>query len=394
MSRRIIIMTGKGGVGKSVISLATALKLLEHDYKVVLVSSDPAHTVLNYIEVKSKNNEVLNVCKNFDLICIDPVLEVMRKFKALSEYMLNWFKSRGIDEALAYELAMLPSVTESMGLLKALELYENPNYDIVILDTVPSGEALRLLYLPRIVSSIHKRLMKASFTFAKTASKFLSLLVGCGEYFSKMVSEEEGFFNALEKLSQIIEKPEITSIRVIANPDASSVDVAIRSVGYAQIFGLNVDLAILNKYIPKEKSTELLDTWIKNQETYFKQLESSIHPIPIKVLPLFNEELKGIEKLRLAGNIIYGDEDPAKIFYTGKVMSIKRLGTEYVVEFSLPSDITDCLDIIKQGDELIITLRSSIGLIEKILPLPVMLRTATPVRAEFERGKLTIYFTR
>lgn len=388
---RVIIFTGKGGVGKSVISAATALELSEqYNYDVALISTDPAHTISHYLDIKTISNEV-RITSKLILYYIDPVQEMFRKFRTISEHLVETFKKYGIDDALAYELAMLPMVTESTGIFKVVELYESGKFDIIIMDTIPSAEALRLLYLPRIVNSVHKRLVKVSFSALKTASKILSLILSTASRFHQMVEEEEGFFNQIERAGQIFENPDITSVRVIANPDTSSIDDAIKTTGFAQIFGLNVDLGILNKYLPENVGT-YFSKWIEEQEKYVRQFETSLYPIPIRKLPIFEIELKGFEMLRKAAKLLYENEDPSKVFHRGKIMEIKDIGDKYILEMNLPDFVNDCKDIILHGDELIIVLETDRGVVDKVLPLPTILRTTKPETAYLEGRRLVVEF--
>jgi len=384
--RRVLVFTGKGGVGKSVISAATALKLSDIGYSVALISTDPAHTISTYFDIPV-SKDVVKINERVDLYYIDPVLEVMKKFRNMSEYFLEWLRKYGIDEVLAYELAMLPMVTESMGLLKALELYESGRYNVVIIDTIPSAEALRLLYLPTILNSIHRRMIKVSMTIMRTTARMLSIVLSPASKISKVVEEEESFFNETTKLSTIITDPNITSLRVIANPDTSSVDDAIKSVGLAQVFNLNVDLGIMNKI-------STIPEWAKRQEEYVKRFEMSIYPIPVRKIYQLDIEVKGCELLRKLADELYGDDDPAKIYHQGKIVDIRELDDKYILEMNMPPGVQDCGNVYFHGDELVIEVITDRGVVEKIFPLPTMLKLAKPVRAYVRERKLIIEFTK
>jgi len=385
--RRLLVFTGKGGVGKSVISAATALKLSDLGYTVALISTDPAHTISAYLDIPL-GKDIVKVNERVDLYYIDPVLEVMKKFRNMSEYFLEWLRKYGIDEVLAYELAMLPMVTESMGLLKALELYESGKYNVVIIDTIPSAEALRLLYLPTILNSIRSRMIKVSMSIMRTTAKMLSVILSPASKLGKVVEEEEVFFNETTKLSNIITNPEISSVRVIANPDTSSVDDAIKSVGLAQVFNLNVDLGIMNKISPIEE-------WAKQQEEYVRRFEMSVYPIPVRRIRQEGIEVKGCDALRRLADNLYGEDDPVKIFYVGKIVNVREVEEgKYVLEMMMPPGVQDCGNVYFQGDELVIEVITDRGVVEKIYPLPTMLKLAQPVKAYVKDRRLIIEFVR
>ena len=176
-----------------------------------------------------------------------------------------------------------------------------------------------------------------------------------------------------------------------SKPFEPYIDDAIKTTGLAQIFGLNVDLGILNKYLPENVGT-YFSKWIEEQEKYVRQFETSLYPIPIKKLPIFEIELKGFEMLRKAAKILYENEDPSKVFHKGKIMEIRDIGDKYILEMHLPNFVNDCKDIILHGDELIIVLETDRGVIDKILPLPTILRTAKPETAYLEGKKLVVEF--
>ncbi len=369
------------------ISAATALKLSDLGYTVALISTDPAHTISAYLDIPL-GKDIVKVNERVDLYYIDPVLEVMKKFRNMSEYFLEWLRKYGIDEVLAYELAMLPMVTESMGLLKALELYESGKYRMVIIDTIPSAEALRLLYLPTILNSIRSRMVKVSMSIMRTTAKMLSVILSPASKLGKVVEEEEIFFNETAKLSNVITNPDITSVRVIANPDTSSVDDAIKSVGLAQVFNLNVDLGIMNKISPIEE-------WAKQQEEYIRRFEMSIYPIPVRKLKQEGIEVRGCDALRKLANALYGDDDPSKTYYVGKIVSVKECGEgKYILEMMMPPGVQDCGNVYFQGDELVIEVITDRGIVEKIYPLPTMLKLSQPVKAYVKDRRLIIEFVK
>ena len=158
---RLILYTGKGGTGKTVSSCATALKSAKHGYKTLIISADPAHT-LSDAYTQSIGEEITHVYDHLDALQIDPLNEMSKKYEKLLSYMTSLFSSKGIDETLAYEIAMLPGMTQLFSLLKIEEIEENETYDVVVLDMMASGEALRYLYLPKLLGSLNKHLLNLS----------------------------------------------------------------------------------------------------------------------------------------------------------------------------------------------------------------------------------------
>ncbi|HEY3527075.1 MAG TPA: ArsA family ATPase, partial [Nitrososphaeraceae archaeon] len=151
---RIIIYTGKGGTGKTVTSCSTAIKLAEHNHKTLVISSDPAHTLGDAFMVSNIGYEMQEILPNLEALQIDPVTEMKKQFDTILSYMASVFSARGIDETLAYEIAMLPGMTQLFSLLKIEELVKLKSFDAIVIDMPASGEALRYLYFPKLVGSI------------------------------------------------------------------------------------------------------------------------------------------------------------------------------------------------------------------------------------------------
>ena len=169
---RLIIYTGKGGTGKTVTSCSTAIKLAEHDHKTLVISSDPAHTLGDAFMMPHIGYELQEILPNLEVLQIDPVTEMGRQYDALLSYMASIFSGKGIDETLAYEIAMLPGMTQLFSLLKIEELVKLKSFDSIVVDMPASGEALRYLYFPKLVGSIGRKLTGLAGMFSGVARMF------------------------------------------------------------------------------------------------------------------------------------------------------------------------------------------------------------------------------
>src|ERR671922_986166 len=245
---RLIIYTGKGGTGKTVASCSTAIKLAEFNHKTIVISSDPAHT-LGDAFVMPIGYEMQEILPNLEVLQIDPVDEMRKQFDTILSYMASMFSAKGIDETLAYEIAMLPGMTQLFSLLKIEELIKQKSFDAIVIDMPATGEALRYLYFPKLVGSIGRKLTGLAGMFGGVARIFQPL--------SKVPTPSKGVLQSevdlierLQYLSEIIRDSDITSIRLVVNPDTFSIENAKRALMSASLFGINVDLAIINKVIP------------------------------------------------------------------------------------------------------------------------------------------------
>src|SRR4030095_13984821 len=287
---RLLIYTGKGGTGKTVISCSTAIKLAEKKYNTLIISSDPAHSLYDAFQLhspvtsNSNDNNALEVFPCLQALQIDPTLEMNTQYREIISYMASMFSSKGIDEILAYEIAMMPGMTQLFSLLKVEEVMRLRSHEVVVLDMPASGEALSYLYFPKLVSKIGNRvtsLFGAFSGFAEIFQAFSGFSIP-----TKMLRYEKDLFKSLNHLSDIIKDNSITTLRLVANPDSFSIENAKRAYMAASLYGINTDLAIINKILPDKytefKSNKFYTNWTKFQHTKVAEAKSNFYPLPVR----------------------------------------------------------------------------------------------------------------
>ncbi|HIE36559.1 TPA: ArsA family ATPase [Candidatus Geothermarchaeota archaeon] len=387
---RIIYITGKGGTGKTVISAITALKSSQYGYNTLIISSDPAHTLKDCFGIEV-GREYTKIAKDLYGLAIDPVKEASEHYGAIMEYIASIFRARGIDEILAYELAALPGMTGVATMLKLDMIIKEDSFDTIIIDTVPSGDALRYLYVPTLLSRMSRRMMK-----------LISPIVEMGRVMTPITGVPTPTKESVEKGIEIIEKMEnirkylldsnITSLRLVANPDSFSISNVKRTYIQSSLYGLNTDLIIINKLYPKEGVGEFFKDWLINQTRLIEDVNKTFHPIPIKMLRLYNSELKGIDMLTRAGDDLFGDEDPTQIYYKGRTVEINRYGDRLEVIYPAPHITKKDIEIERIGDELLVKLSTDMGIVDLVLPLPLITYKMKVEKARLINGKLHIIF--
>jgi len=247
---RLIIYTGKGGTGKTVTSCCTAIKLAERKYSTLVVSSDPAHTLGDAFKLSNPNehdntqsSQMRKISPNLHALQVDPIIEIKEQYSDILTYMASIFSSRGVDEPLAYEIAMMPGMTQLFSLLKIEQLIHTKAYDAIVLDMPASGEALRYLYFPKLAGAIGKKLsglMGAFSGFAKMFQVFSGVPLPNG-----VLQYEQELFDRLDILSGIIRENNVTSLRLVANPDSFSIENGnyyIMQIKYVIAFRKNVEV--------------------------------------------------------------------------------------------------------------------------------------------------------
>jgi arsenite-transporting ATPase len=389
---RVIFYTGKGGAGKSVISSATALKLSEMGYETLIISSDPAHTLSDALETAVHHTPTKIVDKLW-AIQVDPVREARESYGVIQEYVVSLFKSKGVDEVLAYEIAALPNMTEFVSLLKVVEFVESNNYDVIVLDTVPSGDALKNIYLPMLIGSTASKVIKFVAPLVNIA-RIAEPIVGLPSPGKEVIKQDLKLMEILKKLKNILADRKVTSLRLIANPEAFSIQNLKRTYLIANLYDINVDLAVMNKIIPEGVSDSYFEGWKKAQGEYMADLEAAVHPLPLKKLRLFQSEVKGLKLLSAVGDELFGDEDPAQIYFKGKAIRVRETerGIEVIVPLPSASKHKEVCEVERVDEDLSVVISTDIGEVRNFIPLPAIAHMMTLDKAKLLNDELHIYF--
>lgn len=389
---RIIIYTGKGGTGKTVNSCSTAVKLADNHYKTLLLSSDPAHTLSDAFHVDYLGNEPMKVIDNLYAIQVDPIIEISKYYKSILSYLASAFYSKGVDEAISYEIAMLPGMTQLFTLLKIQDAVTLDNYDVIVLDMPASGEALRYLYFPKLAGSIGRKLTGFTGVFSGFAKMFQTFSGFYSVPNSSVLKDEMDLITKLESLSKLIINPNITSLRLIVNPDTFSIENAKRTLMSANLYGINVDLVIVNKIMPMSLSDEYFASWSKFQNFKVQEAKSNFYPLAIREAKLYEKELRGIDMLRENSNLIFMKDDPFQIFYSGNVFEFVKEDLGLTIKLKVPFTDKDDFEIKRLGDHLSIKIKGSIGYIINVVPLPTMTYGMNLASSKLVNNELYIFF--
>ena len=381
---RIILFTGKGGVGKTTVAAATGLKIAESGKECLVISTDPAHSLSDSFDVEI-GPEPREIIPNLFAQEIDVQFELKRYWGEVRDYLVTLFRTQGLDDVIAEELAILPGFDELASLLYLLKYYEEGNYDAVILDCAPTGETLRLLSFPEMARWYMER-------FFGIEKKILKIVRPVAESIAKIPMPSEDVMNSIEDLYKklaviktILERDE-TSIRLVCLPEKMVFKETQRAYTYLNLFGYNIDLMIINKVIPEVKNGFLRE-WREIQEKYLKMIEDTF-PVPMKIIRLHEREAVGIDILRYLSEELYGEENPMEVYSTDKPMKLYKEKDDYVLSLRLPFVSKNEIEIMTRGEELIILAKNW----KRILFLPHVLVGKEPSGAAYRDGRLIIKF--
>ncbi|HDS46047.1 MAG TPA: ArsA family ATPase [Methanomicrobia archaeon] len=389
---RVLFYTGKGGVGKSVISAATALKLAQRGYRTLFISTEPAYALSTQFETDVQSVPT-QIAAQLWALQIDPLREIQANYQRIHDYVLALFRVEELDEQLVYAFASLPLTSELIALLKLVEFGDAHAYDAVVLDTLPSGESLRNVYLPALLGSNAATLIKLTAPFAAVA-KVAEPIIGIPTPDRQVLDEDIKLLETLRNVKRIIHDREHTSLRVIATPDTASIQSMKRTFLLAQLYGINVDLAIMNGVMPDELLQSCSAVWSAEQERNQAELAAAIRPVPLKRLELVPPPIRGLASLSSIGEALFGSEDPAQIYYTGEPVKVRttEAGLELLVPLPSASNCAARCEVERVGEDLSVVMATELGEVRNFVALPARARAMRLVKAKLVEDGLRISF--
>ncbi|MEZ8217971.1 arsenite efflux ATP-binding protein ArsA [Candidatus Fervidibacteria bacterium JGI MDM2 SSWTFF-3-K9] len=384
---RVLLYTGKGGVGKTSVSAATALKCAEFGYRTLVMSTDPAHSLADSFAMPIKS-EPTPLTENLWGLEIDPFREIEENWATVKDYLSTLFASQGVDDIVAEELSISPGMDELFSLLKIRQFYERDAYDVIVVDCAPTGATLRLLHFPDMIGWYMRRLFHVERKVVGTIRRFTDEIFSVPLPGDEVYDTVERLYKRVSDMKAVLADPKITSIRLVLNPEKMVIEETRRAYTYLNLFGFVCDAVIANKVLPEEVTDEYFAEWKASQQRYLEEVEASFGALPIFKVRLYEREVVGIDALRQMANDLYGDRDPTEHFADSKPMRIVKRGKDYWLELHLPFTEKGEIQLMRKGDELIIR----VGTIKRHLVLPHILAKQEPKGAKLENGILQVRF--
>ncbi len=385
---RVLIFTGKGGVGKTSAAAATAIECARRGMKTIAISTDPAHSLSDSVESKEKSADLVKITPNLDIKEVNVVHELERYWQSVQTYIISLLSSQGFTDIVAEELAVLPGFEELASLLYVEEYDRNQEYDVIVLDCAPTAETLRLLSLPEVAKWYMNKLFRVERKLMKVIRPLAKGLSPIPLPSDATLDKIQELYERIAKVKEILEDSKKTSIRLVMNPEKMVVKEAQRAYTYLNLFGYAVDAVIVNKVIPEDVQDPYFKEWKKIQSRNLEEIEASFSPLPIFKVQLLPKEVVGLRMLQEMSTHIYNGRDPTEVFYEEKPFVITKENGRHTISVKLPFVEKQDIDLLNKGGELII----KIGNYKRVIMLPTLLSGLEPASAEFVDDRLVIHF--
>ncbi len=389
---RILLYTGKGGVGKTSIAAATACKLAGMGKKVLIMSTDQAHSLGDSFGRKLGNAptkiDYSTGDKNLYAMEIDAVAESEKAWGNLKEYMKRLLTSQSGESIEVEELLVFPGFEELFSLFKILEIYQENQYDVLIVDCAPTGETMSLLKFPEMMEGWLMRILPLKRKALKVAGPIVEKTAKIPMPEDTIFDDIEYLYGKIEELRNLLLQKNIVSMRIVTTPEKIVVKESKRNFSYLQLYDMNVDAIIVNKIYPRESLSGYFHKWIENQENSLRDIEDSFAGIPIMHMELLKHELHTPERLEAAAEMIYKDINPMDVLFQGKIFTLDEQEGVYWFRIKLPFLDKKDLDLLQKGDELFINIQNQY----RSFVLPAKLKGKSITGAKYENGILNILF--
>jgi len=384
---RVILFTGKGGVGKTTVAAATALHSARLGKRTVVLSTDAAHSLGDSFDVPL-GPEPTQIGDKLWAQETDVEYNLRKHWGTVEQWLRSLLQWRGLDELVADEIAILPGMDELSALLWINQHCGSGDYDVVVVDCAPTGETLKLLSFPDVAGwwvekmlPIHRRVVSV---LRPVLRPFTDLpLPGDDVY-----AAGEDLFRRLEELHLLLADPDVSSVRLVVNAEKMVIKEAQRTFTYLNLYGYATDAVVCNRLLPEEVQDGYFAAWKITQQEHFRVIQESFSPLHIFSLPLMEQEVVGTEMLGKVAAALYGGEDPTRLFVRGPVQEVVNEDGRYILTIALPFVTKEELSLVRNADELVV----HAGNFKRNIILPHLLQSLPVLGAKFEGNQLRISF--
>ena len=389
---RILLFSGKGGVGKTSLAAASGLQLSRLGYRTLVMSVDPAHSLADAFDLETslfheQTGDPYSIDERLAIHEVNIQKEIKRHWREISSYVTSVLRTTGINDVEAEELAILPGMEELSAMMYVNQFRREERYDVIVLDCAPTAESMRFVSMPttlewymKHIFPFQRGILKAVRPLAKRVSP---VELPTDSYFANIAE----LFGKLTGIDELLEDPAITSVRLVTNPERMVLRETQRAFVYFSLHGLTVDGVIVNRVLPSQVTDAYFQEWRTSQAKVLEEIDGYFAPVPVKRVPLFTHEVLGRERLEELARSLYGaSEDPAAVTRIEAPYEFTKFAGHYEVRLQLPFAAKGEVGLFKKGDELVV----EIGTLRRHIGLPTSMAGLSPGRARLENKVLTV----
>jgi arsenite-transporting ATPase len=381
---RLILYVGKGGVGKTTLAAATAVRAAALGHRTLVVSTDLAHSLGDVLDVEL-GDEPRPVADRLHAQEVNVLAEVRRSWGKVQAHVADFLRQEGIPEIQADELAILPGMEEVAALIQIERTGRTGAYDCLVVDAAPTGETIRLLSLPESFQWYAGRVSEWRGRLTRLAGPLLGGLLPD----LRVVDVMAQLAARVKTLRAALVDPRRSSYRLVLTPDRTVLREAQRAETYLNLFEYPIDAVLVNRlFAPPASGDSYLDALVARQQRTLGEIQAAFASLPVFEVPLMAEEPVGLDALGRLGAGVFGDRDPTQVLHVGPSQRIERRGRGYVLRIPMPNVEVDRLELTKRGNELYV----EVGTFRREVALPLALSALEPGVARLHAGILEIPF--
>jgi arsenite-transporting ATPase len=384
---RILLFTGKGGVGKTTVAAATAERAAEAGARTIVLSTDPAHSLADAFDVPLGDRPV-QIAPRLWGQQLDARVRFEEAWSEVRSYLVDVLDWAGASSVEAEELSVVPGLDEVFALADIKSFATSGEYDLVVVDCAPTAETIRLLSLPDVLGWYMDRLFETQRRLTRLARPIMQRVTNVPIAGESVFGAVRRFYDRLDGVRDLLTDGSVTSARLVVNAERLVVAEARRTYTYLSLFGYHVDAVIANRILPDEVDHPYLAQWKASQGANLAVIEEAFSPLPVLVSELASEEVVGLSALGMFAKRCYRDDDPARRLSFVEPFRVEAEGDTMSLSLQLPFVGRDEVDLSRTDHELVVT----VGPYRRMLMLPDSLDRRSVAGARFIGDRLVIDF--